>query len=44
MKNKNEYKVQKNVVKEKGTDKVINVYYSIVRLERYFWDLIGPYV
>lgn len=44
MKNKNEYKVKKNIIREKATDRVVSIYYSVVRLERYFFDLIGPYV
>jgi hypothetical protein len=44
MKNKNEYKVRENVIKEKGVNRFIEKYYTIVRLERYFFDLIGPYV
>ena len=44
MKNKNKNKKKKNLIKEKGTNKVIRVYYSIVRLERFLFDLIGPYV
>ena len=41
---KNLYKVKKNVIKEKFTHKVIKIYYSVVRRERYFFNLIGPYV
>lgn len=44
MKNNNLYKVRMNMTKEQGTDKVLSVYYSVVRLERYFFDLFGPYV
>lgn len=44
MRNKNLYKIRMNTVKNKSTNVVLNVYYSIVRRERYFCDLIGPYV
>lgn len=44
MRNKNLYKVRKNTIKDKSTNVVLNVYYSVVRHERYFSDLIGPYV
>ena len=44
MKNKNLYKVRMNTIKDKSTNVVLNVYYSIVRRERYFFDLIGPCV
>lgn len=44
MRNKNEYKIRMNMTKDKNTDVVLNVYYSVVRRERYFFDLIGPYV
>lgn len=44
MKNKNLYKIRMNTIKDKSTNVVLNVYYSVVRRERYFFDLIGPYV
>lgn len=44
MRSKNLYKVRKNTIKDKSTNVVLNVYYSIVRRERYFFDIIGPYV
>lgn len=44
MRNKNLYKVRKNTIKDKSTNVVLNIYYSIVRRERYFFDTIGPYV
>jgi len=44
MKNKNLYKVRKNTIKDKATNVVLNVYYSIVRRERCFFGIIGPHV
>ncbi len=41
---KNLYKVMKHTTKEKGTDKVLSTYYSIGRYEKWFFNLIGPYV
>ena len=40
----NLYKVRKNTIRQEGTGYFIEEYYTLVRLERYFFNLIGPRV
>jgi hypothetical protein len=40
----NLYQVKKHTVTEKGTDKVLSVYYSVGRYKKWFFGLFGSYV